>query len=197
MNYLAHAYLSFNDSDILLGNMISDFVKGKKQYDFSSEILKGIKLHRAIDAFTDDHPATKKAKQYFKPSVGAYSGAFVDVAYDHFLANDNNCFTAATLKSFAEKTYDILEGYQALMPERFAFMFPYMKSQNWFVHYRSMQGTRQSFGGVVRRAVYLNNSDGAFSAFEQNYLALQKCYSEFFPELKQFAAQHLLTLNQS
>ena len=33
MNYLAHAYLSFNDPEILVGNMISDFVKGKKKAD--------------------------------------------------------------------------------------------------------------------------------------------------------------------
>lgn len=30
MNYLAHAYLSFDEPEILVGNMISDFVKGKK-----------------------------------------------------------------------------------------------------------------------------------------------------------------------
>ncbi len=34
MNYLAHAYLSFNDPEILVGNMISDFVKGKKKFDY-------------------------------------------------------------------------------------------------------------------------------------------------------------------
>ncbi len=34
MNYLAHAYLSFNDPDVLAGNMISDFVKGKKKFDY-------------------------------------------------------------------------------------------------------------------------------------------------------------------
>jgi acyl carrier protein phosphodiesterase len=29
MNYLAHAVLSFQQPDILTGNMISDFVKGR------------------------------------------------------------------------------------------------------------------------------------------------------------------------
>ena len=38
MNYLAHAYLSFGNEDILVGNMISDFVKGKKKYDYSITI---------------------------------------------------------------------------------------------------------------------------------------------------------------
>jgi acyl carrier protein phosphodiesterase len=40
MNYLAHAYLSFNEPGILTGNMISDFVKGKRKYDYSEIIQK-------------------------------------------------------------------------------------------------------------------------------------------------------------
>ena len=49
MNYLAHAYLSFNDPDILIGNMISDHVKGKKKFDLPEKIQRGITLHRNID----------------------------------------------------------------------------------------------------------------------------------------------------
>ena len=62
MNYLAHAYFSFNHTDILTGNMISDFVKGKKKYDYPPGIQKGIALHREIDEFTDAHEATRLAK---------------------------------------------------------------------------------------------------------------------------------------
>ena len=62
MNFLAHAYLSFDHNDILVGNMISDFVKGNKKDLFSVNIQKGIVLHRAIDAFTDQHKATSSIK---------------------------------------------------------------------------------------------------------------------------------------
>ena len=96
MNYLAHAYLSFGHEEILVGNMISDFVKGKKKFDYSLGIQKGIALHRAIDSFTDDHPVTKLAKQFFKAEYGLYAGAFMDVVYDHFLANDTNEFADGT-----------------------------------------------------------------------------------------------------
>ena len=34
MNYLAHAYLSSGDPSIPAGNMISDYVKGKKKFDY-------------------------------------------------------------------------------------------------------------------------------------------------------------------
>ena len=88
MNYLAHAYLSFNKPDILAGNMISDYIKGKKQFDYPLPVQKGIKLHRAIDNFTDTHAATQELKSFFRPQYRLYSGAFADVVYDHFLAND-------------------------------------------------------------------------------------------------------------
>jgi acyl carrier protein phosphodiesterase len=76
MNYLAHAWLSFNQPEILVGNMISDFVKGKKRFSFSERIQQGIMLHRSIDEFTDAHDATKKAKQFLKPVVGSICRRF-------------------------------------------------------------------------------------------------------------------------
>eukprot|EP01137_Pigoraptor_chileana_P025800 Opistho-2@95825 len=115
MNYLAHAYLSFNHPGILVGNMISDFVKGKKQYDFPDAVQKGIRLHRAIDAFTDQHPATREAKQLFKPAVGAYAGAFIDVVYDHFLAADETELPEPELLLFANRVYTQLPMYSALI----------------------------------------------------------------------------------
>ncbi len=70
MNYLAHAYLSFNQPEIFLGNMISDFVKGKTKFGYPPGIQNGIALHRAIDEFTDAHPATKKAAAFFVRLIG-------------------------------------------------------------------------------------------------------------------------------
>ena len=93
MNYLAHAYLSFDDREILTGNIISDFVKGKKKFNYPSRIQAGIMLHRLIDNFTDEHAATREAKEFFRPHYRLYSGAFIDVVYDHFLATDETEFT--------------------------------------------------------------------------------------------------------
>ena len=65
MNFLAHAYLSFNHPDILVGNMISDFVKGSARFSYPEGVQKGIRIHRDIDRFTDFHPAVKEAKKHF------------------------------------------------------------------------------------------------------------------------------------
>ena len=197
MNYLAHAYLSFNQPSILVGNMISDFVKGKKKFDYADEIQKGITLHRAIDDFTDTHPATHEAKQFFRPQYRLYAGAFIDVVYDHFLANDNNQFaTSEDLQSFSENTYtQLFDNFNAL-PENFRKMLPYMKEQNWLYNYQFTHGIEKSFEGLVRRAAYLTESKIAFTLFNENYIELEKCYHVFFPELKNFAAYHLKQLSK-
>lgn len=187
MNYLAHAYLSFGHPEILVGNMISDFVKGKKKFDYSAGIQKGIALHRAIDSFTDNHPATKEAKEIFRPSYRLYSGAFVDVVYDHFLATDANEFAEGSLLSFSHQVYATLDEYVYLFPESFVRMYPYMKQHNWLFNYRNKWGTEKSLGGVVRRALYLQESDTAYRLFEEHYQPLQECYRQFWADLKPFA----------
>ena len=192
MNYLAHAYLSFNNPEILVGNMISDYIKGKKQFDYPPAIQKGIKLHRAIDNFTDTHVATQELKSFFRPQYRLYSGAFADVVYDHFLANDVQQFnTEAALKQFAAVTYKLLEPFSTFFPHPFQKMFPYMKEYDWLYNYRHTWGIEKSFGGVVHRAAYLTESEKAFEIFNQHYAAMQVCYNNFFPDLKAYSLNYL------
>jgi acyl carrier protein phosphodiesterase len=183
MNFLAHAFLSFNDAGILTGNMISDFVKGKKKFDLPEEIQKGIILHRKIDTYTDDHLVNKELKLIFKSSYGLYSSPIMDVLFDHFLATDPNYFDEESLLQFTLQTYLLLDDQQDQFPEKFARMYPYMKTQNWLYHYRSREGVWNSLGGLSRRAKYLHETQTAFNLFEQHYETLRAGYNEFFPDL--------------
>jgi acyl carrier protein phosphodiesterase len=196
VNYLAHAYLSFGIPEIVVGNLISDFVKGKKQFDYPDRIRTGITLHRAIDTYTDTHPVTRQAKSYFRSAYGLYSGALTDVVYDHFLANDPIAFLPGggqgeALAAFARQTYQQLAPWEAIFPERFARIFPYMRDQNWLYHYRFKEGIFRSFAGLSGRAAYMEGPEQACRLFEAHYGELEACYSEFFPALTAFARQTL------
>jgi acyl carrier protein phosphodiesterase len=192
MNFLAHAHLSFNYPQILVGNMISDFVKGKKQYEYGAAIHKGIKLHRAIDNFTDTHEATQNIKLFFRPQYRLYSGAFTDVVYDHFLANDQLEFTTDDdLKKFSSATYQILEANIAVLPEGFKKMLPYMIEYNWLYNYKNKWGIEKSFNGLVKRSLYLTESAVAFDIFNTHYDTIKSQYQIFYPDLKKFAVRQL------
>jgi acyl carrier protein phosphodiesterase len=192
MNYLAHAYLSFNLPEILVGNMISDFVKGKTKVTYPPGIQNGIALHRAIDEFTDAHPVTKEAKEFFRPAYRLYSGAFIDVVYDHFLAVDTNEFTnSVALQNFTLQTYHTIEDNFSVLPPAFQNIFPHMKQHNWLFNYQYPAGIEKSFGGLVHRAAYINESGTAFAIFTENYAALKDCYDIFFPTVKKFASSYI------
>jgi acyl carrier protein phosphodiesterase len=195
MNFLAHAFLSFNNRDILTGNMISDFVKGKRKFDYPISIQNGIYLHRQIDNFTDGHVATARAKEFFRPYYRLYSGAFIDIVYDHFLALDQEQFIGNNaLQNFTQTTYSLLEKNVLYFPDRFQKIFPYMRSQNWLYEYRLKEGVRKSFAGLAYRALYLNESEVAFEVFNAYYDELKNCYESFFPELKSYTLSLLESL---
>ncbi|ANH84080.1 ACP phosphodiesterase [Niabella ginsenosidivorans] len=194
MNFLAHARLSFNNEAVLVGNMVSDFVKGSKQFEFPPQIQAGIQLHRRIDTFTDEHPATIAAKQIFRREYRLYSGAFMDVVYDYFLANDAGEFSRESLSDFSRNTYRALDRYADLLPPSFQRMFYYMKQQNWLYNYREQRGLFNSFAGLVRRAKYLTDSGPAEQLFTAHMELLQEQYRLFWKELKPYAEQQFIEL---
>ncbi|GAB4093105.1 acyl carrier protein phosphodiesterase [Flaviaesturariibacter terrae] len=188
MNYLAHAYLSFGDPALLAGNMIADFVKGRARHDFPAGIRAGIELHRRIDEFTDSHPATRSAKEFFRPHYRLYSAPIVDIVYDHFLANDATAFPdSAALEHFVQDTYRTLSGFAEWFPPRFARMFPYMQEQNWLYQYRHSAGIAQSLGGLARRASWMGEPQVAVALLESHHGELRACYEALAPDVKDFA----------
>jgi acyl carrier protein phosphodiesterase len=189
MNFLAHALLSFNHPQVMVGNIISDFVKGRLQYSYPNQIHAGIKLHRQIDTFTDQHAATKEAKKVFAPVYRLYSGAIVDIVYDHFLANDHSQFGNNKLDNFSKNVYLVLEQHHMHLPPRFLQMLPYMRNQNWLFNYHTKEGIDRSLYGLVRRSAYLTDHKTAFDLFIHHYDTLQETYNNFFGDVKSYAKQ--------
>ncbi|WPQ64000.1 ACP phosphodiesterase [Chitinophaga sancti] len=187
MNFLAHAYLSYHQPSITTGNMIADFVKGKHWQDYDTDIQQGIQLHRLIDSFTDTHSVTLEAKRFFQPGCGKYSAVFIDIVYDHFLANDTTRFPGNTLAAFAQEVYTTLKERHHLLPVGFQEVFRYMSQQNWLMEYQHKDGIYKTFSGIVRRSRYLEvTADVPFAALEANYDALAASYQAFFPDLVNF-----------
>ncbi|RFS22431.1 DUF479 domain-containing protein [Chitinophaga silvatica] len=198
MNHLAHAYLSFRQPALITGNLIADFVKGRAQLSaYAPDIQYGITIHRAIDTFTDQHPVTHKAKRYFTPSCGLYSGVFVDLIYDHFLATDPERFTDDSLRQFAKYVYSVINERKSELPETFLRMFKSMEEFNWLYNYHYIDGIFRSMRGIAMRAQYLDTDPNIiYAVFMEHYEGLKLCYQEFFPDLQKHVENLLLQENR-
>lgn len=186
MNFLAHSYLSFSEEQ-LVGNMIADFVKNRDVARLPESIQKGIKLHRAIDSFTDAHPLIHEAKAPFRPLVRLYSGAFVDVAFDYFLANDTTENSQREWQEHSQRVYAVLRRYEEFLPEVFKKVLDKMQQDDWLYNYRNEWGIEYSFRNVVNKAQFLDKTTNVFPAFLANKDFLREKYEIFFPEIKSFA----------
>ena len=67
MNFLAHVYLSGENTQLAIGNLIADQVKGESYREYPIEIQKGIVFHRAIDDFTDRNPIFRSCTSLLFP----------------------------------------------------------------------------------------------------------------------------------
>lgn len=188
MNYLGHAVLSFGHTDILAGNMTADHFKGKLVLEsLPGEMKRGVMLHRKIDEFTDNHPATQRAKVWFREKYGLYSGPIMDTLYDHFLANDPKHFPSEkALLDFTHETYKKLEVNQQYFPETFATYFPHMREHNWLYGYRTLPGMQRALNGLSRRAKHMPAVEDAYGIFIAHFYELNQCYFELMDDVVKF-----------
>jgi acyl carrier protein phosphodiesterase len=189
MNYLAHSFLSFSEQQIV-GQFLEDYVKNNARENLPIEIQQGILLHREIDTFTDSHSIISEAKEIYQPLVRLYSGAFIDVSFDYFLAN---MLSEKTLKKHTEKAYLALRKYENYFPRTFKNRLDAMEKDNWLYNYRYDWGIEYSFQNVLNKAKYLEKDIPIFEVFLENKEFLQQKFDLFFPELE----NHIATINSA
>lgn len=188
MNFLAHLYLSGNIPEIMVGNFIGDFVRGRNVYDrFHYNIALGIELHRLIDEFTDSHLVVLESKKRLRPKYRHYAPVIVDVFYDHFLAIHWTDYHNQSLPDFANYAYMQLENHDDILPERVLQMMPYMIQGNWLVNYAKSEGIHRALSGMSRRTPYISKMEEAVHDLKEYYTEFDNEFSQFFPELKQLS----------
>lgn len=193
MNFLAHLYLSGNHPDVMVGNFIGDFVKGRDlQSKFASGIALGVEMHRGIDAFTDHHRVMKQSKDRLRPKYRHYSGVITDIFYDHFLAADWSAWSEEPLALYAARTYQLVIDQEAVMPERVKQMLPYMMRDNWLVNYGNIEGIQRALSGMARRASFESKMEESVEDLKNSYSEFRGEFDRFFPELKNWADEWLL-----
>jgi len=185
MNFLAHLFLSGEPSEQMVGNFIADSVKGSATDNFSEEIQKGIKLHRAIDTFTDNHAEMLKSKERLRPRYKKYAPVITDIFYDHFLATHWRDYSAISLRDYTSQVYKYLEKYHAIFPERSQQFYNYMIKYDILFAYTKIEGIEKVMQGMSRRAHFISGMETATEELVKGYDDFKTEFKLFFPDLQQ------------
>lgn len=185
MNYLAHALLSHQDPELLLGNFIADHLRGNDFSAFPEGVVKGIRMHREIDRFTDDHPLFKKSKRLFYTNFEKYSGILVDIYFDHLLASDFKSFHTEELKDFNSRIYQVYTDYRNLMPESSSRFLSYLLQNNLYQQYASLEGITRVLGHLSHRIGHQVELQASAGDFTKHQTELSRHFKAFMPELQE------------
>ena len=183
MNFFAHLFLSGKEEDVIVGNFVADAVKGNSLHNFPEGIERGIRLHREIDYFTDQHPVVRASKSRLSPNYRMYSGVIVDLYYDHFLAKYWSDFSDEDLQQLVSRTYFLLIRRFHLLPARSRRILPFMITRNWLVGYRDLEILQQVFNGMSRRTTHPSGMENAITDLKADYDLYENEFRAFFPEI--------------
>ncbi len=189
MNFLAHLHLAGSDPERIVGNLMADFVRGSDLEHFAPAIERGIREHRAIDAFTDAHPRFLESKRLISPARRRCSGIIVDLAFDHCLCRTWDQFCDVPLEEFVEGGYQVLEAHRDELPGKMVRMLPRMIRENWLVSYREVDGLARALDRLSQRSPRLGMLHGSAEEVRENVDALEEQFLAFYPELIAFVQQ--------
>jgi acyl carrier protein phosphodiesterase len=186
MNYLAHIYLSGESDEIKIGNFIGDCVKGNKYLDYPELVSFGIRMHRSIDSFTDQHPDVKECLKLLKPGYGRYSGIVSDIFFDHFLAFNWHEYSVYSLQQFSRHAHSVFISNFGLLPLRVKQFLPFLIHHKRLESYAKRDTMFEVLEIMSRRTSLPANSHWAVQLLNDEYSQFEALFRSFFEEMATF-----------
>ncbi len=195
MNYLAHLLLSGPDPDWRLGGLLGDFVKGPLTGELPPAIEAGIRLHRRIDASTDDHPAYRDSFVLLDPRWRRYAGIILDIWFDHLLSCQWSQWHSLPLEDFCDQCWQDFHARSRYIPPRAQAFIQRAEQFQLLESYRDrdvIARTLERVGQRLRRPVPLQEAltelIATRSALEHNF---ENLFTDLHREAERFRLHDL------
>jgi acyl carrier protein phosphodiesterase len=189
MNYLMHLYLSGDNPETLVGNMMGDFVKGRLDERYPPGIRRGIELHRRIDSFAAGNPFFIRSKRRIDPSFRHYRGVLVDVFYDHFLARHWDEYRIKPYRDYISESFALLVAYEKVLPARLCSLLPRIFSADWLLSYPHTEGVASVLERMSKRVNRPNPLAEGIGELSLRYGQLLGDFRQFLPGISEYVRE--------
>ena len=195
MNFLAHLYLSENNTNIMIGNFIADHIKGNNYDGFSEEIQQGVFLHREIDTFTDAHEVVRKSKRRLHERYRHYDGVIIDIFYDYFLAKNWADYSVIPLDIYTDSINKFFYEISPELPLKTQNFIKYMIQYNILFNYQFKDGIERVLNGMNTRTKGKSQMNLAIEDLTILHQEFEDDFTIFFKDLQNFTVQKLQEIN--
>lgn len=186
MNYLAHIHLAHATNTSMLGNFLGDFVKGSDLSHLPFELQKGVRLHRNIDSFTDNHACVIALRKGFPNEIRRMSGVVIDIYFDHLLCLHWEQYNNTDMSSMLNTFYEQLANNTVDIGGRFPDVKHGLLSYKWLHEYEQKDAVIRAFYQIEKRLGYRVTFAYAAADFIEQYdIEMRQAFSQFYPQLMQ------------
>ncbi|MEO1258347.1 MAG: ACP phosphodiesterase [Bacteroidota bacterium] len=183
MNFLAHIFLSGDQPHLIVGNFLADYLNNKEVAALPGPIQEGIRLHRKIDAYTDQHPMVKRGVERMRPAHRKFAPVVLDICFDYVLVKNWSRYSVENIHLFTKKVYEVLQDHSSLMPHKLQERLPMMIADDWLTKYGTVPGLRYTFKRMKYRTEFPEYFIGAVDNFLDDYDSYENEFNQFFPDL--------------
>jgi acyl carrier protein phosphodiesterase len=187
MNHLAHALLAGDDEDLRLGSLMGDYVRGAPDPALAPRLAAGIRLHRAVDTYTDAHPQVLAARELLPPPYRRYAGILLDVWFDHCLARGFGRWSGQPLAAYSDGLRALLHRRDAELPPGLRRFRGYMDAHGLPAGYADPAEVERALRGLSQRLSRANPLASALPVLQAREAPLQARFEAFFPQLQAYA----------
>jgi acyl carrier protein phosphodiesterase len=182
--------LSSDDPQILTGNFMGDFVKGRLEDRYPPRIREGLILHRRIDSYAHHDSVYQQSKKRLSPHYGLYRGVLVDIFYDHILVREWRRWSDEPFPDYLARTRSYVDSNYAQLPPRLQQLIPIIFTE-LLPSYGEIAGIGCALERMARRIKRENPLGGAETELVRNYEGLSSDFERFMIGVREFAADCL------
>lgn len=197
MNFLAHCALAATSDQLLVGGFLGDFVKGAIPESLPTEIRRGIRLHRRLDAFSNTEPLIQVSVSRLPKHLRRFAPPFVDLLADHLLARDFERHHGEPLTTFSRRSYGLLDDHRAWLPASAARFLDFMRDADLFDRYREFDSVGIAFNRLMARLDRVDVVAPMVARAQAQLADLQRDFELYYPSLRDHAAAWLNAERQS
>lgn len=148
-------------------------------------------MHRAIDFFTDNHPAVKQEVRILRERFGRYAPILLDIYFDYLLASRFEEFSPMPLKRFARRFYFNLLRSRRYLPLRIKqFMWHFIATDR-LGRYATTTGIEESLRIMIQYKHIDLSPEEAIRYLTQHEQELWSLFLSFFLELQDFCQKRI------
>jgi acyl carrier protein phosphodiesterase len=169
----------------MYANLFGDFVKGKDLTKYSLFVQSGIKRHRSIDSFIDNHPTVLDLLHELYPKLPKVSGIAIDLFFDHCLAKSWSNYHPTDYFEFLSNFYQYKPKHWDEYPLEFKEFIAKMRKYKWLNYYHTMEGLQKACEGVSKRISFETQLPHAPSVFSEKQQMIEIAFDVFMQDAKQ------------